>query len=743
MVPPSPPAPDDADRAPDSSGPVRISVPEVRVSALLGLAMKVDRPVEWEPPTVDELRAALPQHGIQRFIGRGGMGAVYEGVQAALNRRVAIKILPPSLAEDEASRERFAREAESMARFSHAGLVAIHDAGRTAGGLEYFVMEFVDGIDLAARLRHEGRLPVREVVRIGRDVAAVLTALHAAGLVHRDIKPSNLLQTADGRVKVADFGLAKPADPGEGSLTRSDLQLGSPDYAAPETMAGRTGPPTAGADLYALGVTLFQLLTGRLPRGAWVPPSRSDPAVPTTVDKLFQRLLQPDPAARPQSADEVHRALRAIHERLTPPEATPPPPWRRPLVVVPVFAACALVPLVISLSERPEPPAPPVPHVDEPPARPLWKPGVWMSAMPPVGDRSELLPAPDGFFTAHSSEAWFPYRAKGRNFGIRAEFARWEKTTNPCLLLRDDGPGYSVRLSGGTEVVLECMTRPGGVSTHTRVAAEKLPTPVPEGQPFTLEASVVDRRFRVRVNGRLVLERDDATLAEGSFGVFRVRSVPFRNVELLNLDGLSPEEALKALTPRVNGGAIAKSTSFPPGQWTKVPLPPEELPVLETTPDGWHRLPGVKLLAPAHGRGRNCGVRVTFRGTARSPMPELILRDSSKENINAFLGPNDVPTIQRHQSEPEAAITLHTWDVPSLRRPDGSYTLQLAAIGDTVHLTVNGQTFSGPLPSGMSEGRAGIFQAGADAFRDFEVINLDGLTPAEARRTLGLPEEAE
>ena len=167
----------------------------------------VEAATAWAPPPATELEPLFPQLELLDLIGRGGMGAVYKARQKELDRIVALKVLPPGIGSDPAFAERFAREAKALARLNHPGIVTVHDFGR-ADGLFYFLMEFVDGVSLR-QLMNTGRVSPREALAIVPQICDALQYAHDQGIVHRDIKPENILLDRQGRVKVADFGLAK------------------------------------------------------------------------------------------------------------------------------------------------------------------------------------------------------------------------------------------------------------------------------------------------------------------------------------------------------------------------------------------------------------------------------------------------------------------------------------------------------------------------------------------------------
>ena len=252
-------------------------------------------------------------------LGQGAMGTVHLGEDVVLGRRVAVKELAGPLATVPEVRERFLREARALAQISSPHVVQVFDLF-TEGDRQFLSMELCEGEDLAARIRREGPLEAAEAARLAAQIAVALTAAHGRGVIHRDLKPSNVL-FAGNDVKVADFGLARTAD---SAMTHAGAVMGTPSYMAPEQTRGAA--VDARADLYALGCVLFEMLTGRPPYSGTVQEvllAHVSPAPPPTLESaglrapgdlgvLVSRLLAKDPAARPQSADEVAQALRAL-----------------------------------------------------------------------------------------------------------------------------------------------------------------------------------------------------------------------------------------------------------------------------------------------------------------------------------------------------------------------------------------------------------------------------------------------
>ena len=271
----------------------------------------------WQAPSAAELSALLPQLEVGELIGQGGMGAVYRARQRHLDRTVALKILPRELGSDADFVARFAREAKALARLGHPNLVAIHDYGQTDGWC-WLVMEFVDGANLRQVMR-TGQLSPQQALAIVPQLCDALQYAHDEGVVHRDIKPENILMDARGRVKIADFGLAKLRGEAAGgeALTGSGAILGTVHYMAPEQVEGAKGVDHR-ADIYSLGVVFYEMLTGGLPLGRFEPPSRRI-ELDVRFDEVVLKALEKDPARRYQQASEVQTAVEGVQAGGTPP----------------------------------------------------------------------------------------------------------------------------------------------------------------------------------------------------------------------------------------------------------------------------------------------------------------------------------------------------------------------------------------------------------------------------------------
>jgi formylglycine-generating enzyme required for sulfatase activity len=363
------------------------SVPKARVLPSAPSVPKANQPSEGarpypflgEPERADEL-GRLGGFRVLRVLGQGGMGVVFEAEDVALRRHVALKVMRPEAAAHPQGRERFLREARAAAGVTHDHIIPIHQVGEERGA-PFLVMPLLKGETLEKRLERDKRLPVREALRIAREVAEGLAAAHEAGLVHRDVKPANVwLEAPAGRVKLLDFGLARAVDE---RLTKTGALLGTPAYMAPEQAGGK---PDHRADLFSLGAVLYEMLTGRraFEGDDWLgtlkrvalhkpkPPHVLIPAVPEELSGLVMELLAKKAADRPPTARAVAQRLREREApRPAPPSVPVSPPvpalttgggWSRRLGVA--VALALLVPLAWALWPRGKPPpAEPTPQV--------------------------------------------------------------------------------------------------------------------------------------------------------------------------------------------------------------------------------------------------------------------------------------------------------------------------------------------------------------------------------------------
>jgi len=285
----------------------------------------------FTPASPADLAPHFPNLEILELLGQGGMGAVYKARQPGLDRLVALKVLPPGIGHDAAFAERFKREARSLARLNHPNIVAVYDFGEAAG-LFYFVMEYVDGVNLRQMERAE-RVAPREALGIVVQVCEALQFAHDEGIIHRDIKPENILLDKKGRVKIADFGLAKllAKAPADYTLTQPQQVMGTVHYMAPEQLE-HPAEVDQRADIYSLGVVFYEMLTGELPIGRFAPPSQKF-QVDVRLDEVVLKALEKEPSRRYQHASEVRTDVEQITG--TPPPAAPATSQAAPGVAAP------------------------------------------------------------------------------------------------------------------------------------------------------------------------------------------------------------------------------------------------------------------------------------------------------------------------------------------------------------------------------------------------------------------------
>lgn len=314
-------------------------------------------------PSLAAVSAAFPQLEVLELIGQGGMGCVFKARQPQLNRFVALKILPEALSRDAAFAGRFTREAQALAALSHPNIVTIHDFGQTGKGdvpvvasgpgsdadlgaprFFYLLMEFVDGVNLRQALRG-GRFTPEQALAIVPPLCDALQFAHERGIVHRDIKPENLLLDKDGRIKIADFGIARmlaasgaadsqPPAPGAATnpaagqptppsfVTADNSITGTPGYMAPEQKSTPQKVDSR-ADIYSLGVVFYEMLTGELPADKLQPPSRKV-QIDVRLDEIVLRALEKTPELRYQTAGEMRTLVETFVS--TPHSSHPGPP---------------------------------------------------------------------------------------------------------------------------------------------------------------------------------------------------------------------------------------------------------------------------------------------------------------------------------------------------------------------------------------------------------------------------------
>ncbi len=315
----------DLPTGPDApSAPLPTSIRSFKPDELLARAMNTVHMTsggtgKWQPPSDAEAAGLFPQFEMLGMIGRGGMGAVYRARQVALDREVAIKLLPLEVSADQAFAGRFVREARAMAKLSHPNIIPVFGFGTTAEGHLYFFMEYVEGANLSQLIRAPGLVP-EQALAITAQVCGALAYAHGRGVIHRDIKSANVMVGSDGVVKVADFGLARVegADPSEYGQTMTGTIMGTAEYMAPEQKRGMDVDHRA--DIYSVGVVLYEMLCRELPQGAFEPPSQRA-GCDVRIDQIVLKAMHRLPESRYQSATEMQGDLELLRTPL--PDALP------------------------------------------------------------------------------------------------------------------------------------------------------------------------------------------------------------------------------------------------------------------------------------------------------------------------------------------------------------------------------------------------------------------------------------
>jgi tRNA A-37 threonylcarbamoyl transferase component Bud32 len=296
-------------------------------------------------PSAEEIAAHFPELELLERIGAGGMGAVYKARQPKLDRIVALKVLRRELADQPGFLDRFHREARLLARLHHANIVTLFDTG-TSGPYAFLLMEYVDGVNLHQAMQ-AGRFTPFESLRLVEEICAGLHFAHGRGILHRDIKPENLLIDSHGQVKIADFGIAKIVGEGEcghPTLTQTGMAVGTPRYMAPEQLESPQDVDHR-ADIYSLGVVLYELLTGKLPVGRFALPSSGTEMDPR-IDGLVMRALEREREDRFQDMGELKvRVGEILRSRQNPASPTAIPLAAHAAVCTGTSVALALVSL--------------------------------------------------------------------------------------------------------------------------------------------------------------------------------------------------------------------------------------------------------------------------------------------------------------------------------------------------------------------------------------------------------------
>lgn len=738
---------------------------------------------QWQPPSVEELQNQLPQYEIIEYIARGGMGAVYKGIQKTLKRLVAIKVLPYEADDTDLQfAARFKHEAQAMAKLTHPNIINVYDAGETSSGLLYFIMEYVDGQDVSQLITSKGLVDSDEAVKIITAVCDALSFAHEEGILHRDIKPSNVMIDKRGRVKVADFGLAKMLNMESTLLTGSHVAMGTPDFIAPEALVEVTQLDHR-ADLYAVGVMLYQMLTGRIPRGRFALPSGVNAKIDPRLDAVVDKALQTDPNNRYSSALEIKAEILNIHSGA--PLITTTPSGNRK--VSRLFIALTAVTLLLALAAgslfylRDKNGIPTTADTGTATTSPspalVFNNGDWQNLIPfidvksPVNKgtweimdgRLELLQAEDwGFCEIPIKEIPENYdlrlsviRRPGSNLALYIPFKTREGSTTLVFdYYNDKEPSFKDQLrAAGLEGY-----KGGNIISSAGSLFGKRKSWLPENQQRHIEIQVRKNSLRIRLDGHVihewqgdwndyrqntgrVLEAFSKANGRPAFGVggfksaWTFQSIEMRKTENENLrtghfgpqaHDLAPADALRA-----------QPGNFPHARWIKPWANIKDIPFAKDMGNDWFTIPNeTKLRRIPGAEGANWGVRGTFkRGAASAHMPQLMLRANSITSYNV-----SVSTVQRmlmfrrmDSNLPGYNLTMQQFPI-KLPDPGQEFKMEFTAIGNKLYAYFNGQKFEYE-PSGdniIASGGIGLYDINDHQITNLEVINLDDFTAEEA-----------
>lgn len=738
----------------------------------------------WQPPAPEELQEQIHGYKVLELLGRGGMGAVYKGWQTSLERYVAIKVLPPQAADDSDAQfaERFKREARTMAKFLHPGIVAVFDAGETRSGLLFMVMEFVEGEDVAAMIKRKGRLDPVNALAITAHVCDALAFAHANGVIHRDIKPANILINTQGQVKVADFGLAKSNEQAAFGLTRSDMSMGTPDFIAPEALM--TGIKVdQRADLFAIGVMLYNMLTGEIPRGLFQMPSVRVGA-DARFDQIITKAMQTDREHRYQSAQEIRQDLDVILTRPVPKEEPPQqaPPAKKPVMRGPRSRSAdtpvrseeplqrsgvseeagrsARVPkksnagllIVIgavviigagALFMFKKPPAAPAgtklgsTAAGTAAATPRFSPSTepWMDRMNDLTRNSSLTR--DGTAWRLTKLTGFSLPGVMTDGAVRLLCSPGNDGTLPWVALRASGPSnansYRLGFGGGSATFYVTVDKK---ITSLLNKVLHYPPSVPKevfGHPMEIELRAVGRRLTAKINGEVVAAVDDTRLTSGICAVQLSAGSVIHGLQTLDLSKNKP------------ASAVAAGASKPPAsteQWLDVlseyfarPAAKRDPTVtfFDASPGGWkvNKRAAFNLTL---GSKRDVALRATVRGIT-DPLV-LVLRNTGGagkdlRNFQATLRADGSVVIHRKDETQATAVTElgHSAPVPGFS-PDARHTFEFRAVGDGLTATLDGRVTVSVRDAAFEKGGQSLTGNAGMIVEKLELADLSAQPPA-------------
>lgn len=694
------------------------------------------------------------------------MGAVYKARQPRLDRLVALKVMLGAPGREADFALRFEREAQLLARLNHPHIVTLHDFGeftaeRTGdAALFWFLMEYVDGTDLC-RLIHSKELKPTEALAIVPQICEALQYAHDQGITHRDIKPANILIDQRGVVKIADFGLAKMIGGGTEEalmtgLTQTGWSMGTPHYMAPEQWE-HPDQVDHRADIYALGVVFYEMLTGERPAGVFEPPSRkSSPPVDKKLDGVVMRAMEKNPERRYQQAAQIGEDVTRIsgaNKRNGSPRPTAQP--RRPLKSL--LALVVVASLVAGGWELWSPSKGKIGEVETRPASPSapepapeWVKVDFASIRPPEND--PRLTLREGRLHLRVG-GWAPLGSKTfRQVAHRASFiwpgeVEWVKLlfipTAPSAHRAEFYAKLGTAQVGGQ---YWSIGRYQGNDASFTGSGHFVKPPLKPGDAAVFQFAFVDGTFYAWVNGQLMgAVRQSANLfAEGCELKVTAQDLAFDSYEYLSLDGLSEVDALKVLGVEEPVPLIAAEGS--PGDspdteaWQDLLSDADALQLMEgsTLTNGKLNLPArsggaIATASNQKEKPRDGAVRMRVIFTPGQPQPSLIARQTpNNARYSAILRGGNHVEVHRVSEENEQ-ILIADFPVPAPLAEGDQYELELRTVGPRIEIRWNGANLGGVDDSSVSRGWFGLRQFGdtnvtADAL---EYLPLDRISEDE------------
>ncbi len=473
------------------------------------------------------------------------MGAVYYAVEKALDRPVALKLLPAELSAQPGFADRFTREARAMAKLSHPNIVALYEFGRTSAGHLFFTMEFVEGTTLAAMI-HGAGLASAQALSIASQICLGLAYAHEQAVVHRDVKPSNILIDPRGLAKIADFGLARLLDPSEVAVghTVTGAVMGTPEYMAPEQKRGMAVDHRA--DIYSLGVMLYEMLCRQTPQGAFPPPSQLV-GCDSGVDRIVARAMQPDRERRYQSTAEMRADIDAARSTFPPSKTT----GRRTRVMSSVLLMVLALVMVAGAWRWLRPGAAPAPTAD-------------VVAQKGANQNQGRTATPSGSGWREGYQEFVEGRIRPeflatnrhpgqltatRDVYIHLDGAGGRAMRNQSLRMRVRGVIFNVNLRMENRTTQEARSytfvydrahnvielRKGTLKESVKLAEGERPRPHQWEKPHDLEFRVIGDLISVFLDGRQVIAKRDADLPLGHIRVFANSGSAFHRIAWIDL----------------------------------------------------------------------------------------------------------------------------------------------------------------------------------------------------------------